>query len=72
MDYYQNIKIKRLIEVGYLHNIIQEYIENNSNNKNGAIASGIAYCLHEELCVYYESINKLLSEVVRYYLLKLR
>lgn len=52
------------MELGYLHNIVQEYIENNSDNKNGSIASGIAHCFHEELSVYYESINKLEREVI--------
>jgi len=51
------------MELGNLHNIILEYIENNSANKNGSVASGIAHCLHEELCVYYDSINKLQKEV---------
>lgn len=52
------------MELGYLHNVVQEYIENNSDNRNGSIASGIAYCFHEELCLYYNSINQLQKEVV--------
>lgn len=52
------------MELGYLHNIVQEYIENNNDNKNGSVASAISHCLHEELCIYYESINKLQKEVL--------
>lgn len=51
------------MELGYLHNIIQEFIESNDKNKNGSISSGISYCFHEEICVYYDSINKLQKEV---------
>lgn len=51
------------MELGFLHNMVQEYIEVNSNNKNGSIASGIAYCLHKELSVYYDSIHQLQKEV---------
>lgn len=51
------------MELGYLHNVVQEYIENNSDNKNGSIASGVAHCLHKELCVFYESINEIQREV---------
>uniref|UniRef100_A0A2H8TSH1 Gamma-tubulin complex component 3 n=1 Tax=Melanaphis sacchari TaxID=742174 RepID=A0A2H8TSH1_9HEMI len=63
LDFYQTSKVNRLMELGYLHNIVQEYIENNNDNKNGSVASGIAHCLHEELCIYYDSINKLQKEV---------
>lgn len=56
------------MELGNLHNIIQEYIEKNSANKNGSVASGIAHCLNQELGVYYESINKLQKEVPSLYL----
>lgn len=52
------------MELGFLHNIVQEYIEENSDNKNGSIASGIAYCLHKELCVYYNNIHQLQKEVI--------
>lgn len=52
------------MELGFLHNVVQEYIEINNDNKNGSIASGIAYCLHEELSLYYDSINKLQKEVI--------
>lgn len=51
------------MELGNLHNIIQRHIEKNSSNKNGSVASGIAHCLHINLSVYYESINKLQREV---------
>lgn len=63
LNFYQINKVNRLMELGYLHNIVQEYIEINSDNKNGSVASGIAHCLHEELGVYYESINKIQKEV---------
>jgi len=54
------------MELGYLHNIVQKYTENNINNKNGVVASGIGFCLYEELSVYYETINTLQKEVYIY------
>lgn len=63
MDFYQTDKVNRLMELGNLHNVIQEYIEKNNSNKNGSVASGTAHCLHKELGVYYDSINKLQREV---------
>lgn len=62
------MKVKRLLEIGYLHHIIKTYIEKNSNNQNGAIATGISHCLRKELCPYYDSINQLLNEVIQNYI----
>ncbi|XP_050527568.1 gamma-tubulin complex component 3-like [Daktulosphaira vitifoliae] len=63
LDFYQTDKCNRLMELGYLHRIVQEYIDKNSNNKNGSVASGVASCLHTELCIYYNSISELQKEL---------
>lgn len=36
---------------------MKKFIDDNSNNKNGSVASGIAFCLYEELSIYYKSVN---------------
>ncbi|XP_050438491.1 gamma-tubulin complex component 3-like [Adelges cooleyi] len=63
LDFYQTQKCNRLMELGYLHKVVQEYIDRNSSNKNGSVAAGVAHCLHTELCIYYGSINELQKEM---------